>query len=182
MVKKYAGTAVALIVVGLTIWGLSSFIPVKDNISKTNEADEHQPAEESFIRLSDNKLSTAGIRSQPAQVQTLQQFRSLTARFAYDDTRHVAVRAATDGLLESVAVKPGDTVTTGQVIAVLRSPDVASARSTVLNCQAEMKLAKKQNEWQSNICKGVEQLATAIRAGEQLESIEKRLNDETLGD
>ena len=113
--------------------------------------------------------------------QSLTPVRTLPARFEYDDTLHVAVRAATEGVLESITVKPGDVVQRGQTIAVLRSPQIGAARGQVLTRLAALQLRKKEHQRQVSIAEGVEKLVEAIGTGEPIERIETMLEDDKLG-
>lgn len=133
------------------------------------------------VKLSDAKRAVANICVASVSRQSLQLTRMLPARFAYDERRHVAVRAATDGVLASLLVKPGDIVQSGQRIAVMRSPDIGSARGRVLQAQSALELAMSESEWQEGICHGVEELVASIRAGKTESQIESDLNDAKLG-
>ncbi|MFK7820411.1 MAG: efflux RND transporter periplasmic adaptor subunit [Planctomycetaceae bacterium] len=179
-IKKLARPAAAMSAIGLSAWAVYSYFPRPE--PDTLVPEEPNVSTTAAVRFSDNKKSIAHIRTEPCRTARLQKSRRLPAHFAYDDTRHVAIRAATDGLLQSVDVKPGDRVTAGQIIAVLRSPAIASARSEVLNRQAELELATKQSDWQASICNGVDGLAAAIQKGEPVSEIEQRVNKRTLGD
>ena len=144
---------------------------------------EHQATEPAFtaIRLSNAKRTAAEIKTTKASRQSMTITRTLPGRFVYDDTKHVALRAPTDGVIESVSVKPGDEVLAGQSIAVLRSPSIGTARSEILAAQAALELATTERDWQVAIFEGVKNLAASVRAGEPLEEIEKQYGTATLG-
>ncbi|TWU29329.1 efflux RND transporter periplasmic adaptor subunit [Bythopirellula polymerisocia] len=176
---KLLSGLVVLSAVLITAWLLRQFWPV---LAESEPPEELLPAETiPIVRLSQEKQVAAGIRAQAVRRENLPLLRTLPARFAYDETRHVAVRAATDGVLEEVLVKPGDIVTTGQTIAVLRSPAVGAARSEVLTRTAEHQLAKTARDRHLRIYHGVENLAASIEKGEPIESIEEQLSEATLG-
>lgn len=143
---------------------------------------EVKPTTVNIVRLSESKLAVAGIRTEPVRRGSLQLTRTLPARFAYDDTRHVALRSPTDGVLEQVLVKTGDAVTQGQALAVLRSPAIGSARNQILFRQTELELVQRAFRWEADIHDGVDQIAQLIRAGDPLDEIKRKMTDKTLGD
>ncbi|QEG33294.1 efflux RND transporter periplasmic adaptor subunit [Bythopirellula goksoeyrii] len=169
----------ALSAVLITTWLLQQYWPA----STENETSEVvAPAEAiPFVRMPQEKRLAAGIKTQTVKRGDLPLVRTLPARLAYDDTRHVAVRAATDGVIEEVLVKPGDVVSAGQTIAVLRSPAVGAARSEVMTRTAEHDLAKTARDRHLRIYHGVENLAASIAKGESIERIEAQLQQATLG-
>ncbi len=135
-----------------------------------------------IVHLTDSKRTAAKIEMKLVERQTLRLSRTLPARFVYDDTRHVAVRSPSEGVLEAVLVKPGDTVSVGQPLAQLRSPAIGDARSRILSCQANLKLAQKSLQWESRLHSGIEEMTRLIRAGSSSESIRETLRDQVLGD
>ena len=181
--KKLPGVLIALTMVGLTGWLLSMYLPrdAGDPEMSDESAEADGPADP-LVRLSDAKFAAAGIKSIPVTREVLQLTRTLPARFIYDDTRHVSVRAATDGVLETVEVKPGDSIQAGQTIAVFRSPAIGSARSDILSSQAELDLATKQSDWSSAICKSVKDLVDLIDRSEDIDAIRENSSDATLGE
>jgi RND family efflux transporter MFP subunit len=177
---RFVSACSALLVVGLMIWIVVTRSHPPQASTAGDTAAEQPPLR--ALTLSAEHSSAAGIQLETVSRQTLRVTRTLAARFAYDDALHVAVRAPTDGVLESVLVKTGDHVQVGQPIATLRSPLVGKARSEVLSSEASLALATRQLDWESQRRDGVEELAKLIREGTSIESIEQRLDDSKLGD
>ncbi|WP_286765429.1 MULTISPECIES: efflux RND transporter periplasmic adaptor subunit [Rhodopirellula] len=187
--KYWLSALVALLVVVAAAWNLknrelgtnqvdaSASDEVDREASPTSDVDGAQR-----IRLSDRKIDVAGIRWEEVQRGTLVVTRTLPARFAYDDTRHVSLRTPTDGVLESILVKPGDSVDRGQPVAVLRSPSIGTARNQVLSEKAMLDLAQETYRWEADIHAGVSDLAKRIRAGEAIDVIKQSLKDKTIGE
>ncbi|QDT08693.1 efflux RND transporter periplasmic adaptor subunit [Planctomycetes bacterium K23_9] len=176
---------VALLVLSATGWIVVNWWPASSDEIGDSSTDQsattiEEPAAP-LVVLTDAKAIVAGIRTQPVTRSSIALTRTLPARFAYDDRRHVAVRAATDSIIESVAVKPGDRVEVGAVVAILRSPAIGEARGMVLKREAELELAETKQKWNADICDGVKELVWEIRAGKPVETIETDVNDSTLG-
>jgi RND family efflux transporter MFP subunit len=100
----------------------------------------------------------------------------------YDQDRHVAVKSACEGILTKILVRPGNRVTSGQVVAIVSSPQLGNARSIAAKRLAELKLARTQYQWQKSLCDGVEELVGLIRDGKSPDDIEQRLKNEALGE
>ena len=145
-----------------------------------HEASSDQSA--GVVRFSPAKLQSAGIRVGTVERLMLQPTRTIPGRLDYDQDRHVVLKAATEGVIKELLVRPGDAVTRGQVVAVLTSPEVGRARAEVLARQADVDLATAQREWQQDILHGVEELVTLIRAGKPPMEIERQLEQHSLGD
>ena len=178
--------SVVVALVGYSVWQFfdrSQLRSLSDGDgTKASTVSLEQEDSDGAITLTTEMLSLSGIATEIVESGTLQLTRTLPARFAYDDTRHVALRAPTDGILQSVLVKTGDVVRVGQPVAVLRSPEIGVARSQILACETKLQLAKKTHQWQADIHEGVAILSKRIRDGDSINVIEQQMTDRTLGD
>lgn len=140
---------------------------------------EERPSE---VDLSEDKLKNMQLTVAPVKRQPLSQMRMVPGRLQYDDRKHVSIKAPADGVLVEVRVKTGDMVKSGQVLAVLNSPEIGTARADLLQRTAEYKLAKKQFEWKSEIQNNVKKLVDALLSKQPIEEIDKEFTNEKLGD
>jgi len=134
------------------------------------------------VTLPEAKQQAAHIETTPVQRREMRATRWVPGRVQYDDTRHVELKAGTDGVFVKVLVKPGDQVQTGQVLAVLSSPEVGSARADVLQRQAELELAGRTHTWRTETGEQVAKVIEAIDAGEPIAKIEGTFRNSRLGD
>jgi RND family efflux transporter MFP subunit len=175
----------ALAAVGVTLWLLGNQFVTRSKNTEPSDAEiasaQSVATSPTVVHLSDSKLRVSDIRTAAVVRKTLIVTHSVPARFTYDDTRHVAIRVATDGILESVSVRPGDTVTKDQVLAVLRSPAVGVARSEVLAAISNYEIAKLESDRLTAIHRSVEKLVGAIQAGDTVDAIEQKFQSEQLG-
>jgi multidrug efflux pump subunit AcrA (membrane-fusion protein) len=139
-------------------------------------------ASRSVVRLTSAKRSNVSIRHQPAAVRHVQPRVTVSGKLRYDETRHVSVRAATEGSVRSIAVKPGTPIAKGDLLCVLDSPEIGSARSEVLRRQAEVELAGERVRWQEQIGEGVAALIEDIRARAPVDQVSERFQSATLGE
>ena len=172
---------IAIATIGATAWWASAWWSHQDEQTPIETTGAPEAELGRLTVLTAAKADVAGIATQTVTRRSMRLTRFLPARFAYDDRSHVAVRAATAGVIESVFVKPGDCVEVNQRIAVLRSPAIGKARSEILRLRADLELAEAERQWQSGICNGVEKLVAAIRQGMPVEEIEQALGEAPLG-
>lgn len=134
------------------------------------------------ITLPEAKTQAAQIETTPAARRAMRDARWVPGRVQYDDTRHVELKAGTDGVLARVLVKPGDKVQQGQVLAVLSSPEVGTARADVLQRQAERELAERTHAWRKETGEQVAKMITAIDDSRPIAEIEKEFRQTRLGE
>jgi len=143
----------------------------------TNEP-EARPAE---VLLSEEKLKAIRFTLAEVKRQKINQVRIVPGRLQYDDRKHIAIKAPTEGVLVEVLVKPGDSVKTGQILAVLNSPEIGTARADLLQKTAEYQLVRKQYDWKELIQNNVQKLVDALLSQRTMVSIEKEFTDAKLG-
>jgi cobalt-zinc-cadmium efflux system membrane fusion protein len=83
-----------------------------------------------------------GIATAQARLVLIPEYLAIAARVAADPTRVVRVYAPVTGRLVSVAVRPADHVERGQVLATLRSSDVAAGRATFRQARTDAQLKR----------------------------------------
>jgi cobalt-zinc-cadmium efflux system membrane fusion protein len=143
------------------------------------EATDERPSE---VALSEEKMKNIQLTVAPVKRQPLSQMRMVPGRLQYDDRKHAAIKAPAAGVLVEVRVKPGDVVKPGQVLAVLNSPEIGTARADLLQRTAEYELAKKQFGWKAEIQANVQKLVDALLSKQPIKEIEKEFANEKLGD
>lgn len=148
------------------------------------------PAEEAAVEtaevtgevfLTDEKLNAVQLTVAPVNRQSINQVRIVPGRLQYDDRKHVSIKAPTEGVLVEVQVKPGDAVKAGQILAVLNSPEIGSARADLLQKTAEYELVRQQFNWKSSIQSHVQKLVDALLSQRSIESVETEFAKAKLG-
>lgn len=178
----------ALVVV-LSVTGLGFLWPHLQNMVSENQTVEtevsvstDEPEQVSAeVLLSDEKVKAVQFTFSQVKRQSMNQVRVVPGRLQYDDRKHIAIKAPTEGVLVDVQVKPGDAVKTGQVLAVLNSPEIGTARADLLQKAAEYELVRKQYDWKSLIQNNVQKLVDALLSQRTMESVEKEFTDAKLG-
>ena len=117
--------------------------PVTDgfaDVRKTDDASEDLPR---TIRLDDGQIETAGIELAPVQHGTLTHRIIVPGTIVPNPDRIAEVSAKLSGTVAELRKKIGDNVAVGEVMAVLESRDVASAKSEYLAARLNGELQKK---------------------------------------
>ncbi|MCC6510091.1 MAG: efflux RND transporter periplasmic adaptor subunit [Pirellulaceae bacterium] len=131
--------------------------------------------------LPKGKLDAAKLESVEAQLQTIQHVHSVPGRLRYDETMHVDVKAPMDGILAEIKVMPGDRVAAGDLIAVLRSPEIGQARAEVMRRQKELDIAQTILDREQTLAKNLQQVSAMLDQGVAVATIESEFTDRSLG-
>lgn len=145
-------------------------------------ADEPKTSAEGVVQLSAEKLAAAELKTAIAQGRPMALTRLVPARLQYDDRRHIAIKVVTDGVLTQMLVKPGDTVSEGQALAQVSSPEIGTARADLMLKESERQLADEKFQWASVTSENVTKLVASIRKHATFEDIEKQFARLNLGD
>lgn len=136
----------------------------------------------SIVELTPEKAASLAIETKPVAFRDIAPTNKVPARIRYDDRRHIAITAATDGVLTDVRVAPGDRVDVGTVLAVMTSPAIGTARADVLKRQAELDAANRELNWRTQVGESLKDLATAVKNRQSLDDIKRSFADRPLGD
>jgi membrane fusion protein, heavy metal efflux system len=147
---------------------------------ETKDGDPEQP-DNGTITLDDEKLAALDLRVEPAALHPLQVFHTVPGRIRYDDARHVDIRAAGNGTLIQVRVTPGDQVSQGQVLGVVSSPEIGTARTEVHHCQENWEVSVKKQDWVQQTSKNVAALIDGLKSRVPIADLEHRFQAKTLG-
>ena len=140
-----------------------------------------EPAGAHTLTLPEGKLKAAGFESLAAQSQAVQHLHTVPGRIRYDESKHVEVKAPMDGILSEVLVTPGDHVESGQLLAVIRSPEIGQARGEILKRQKESEIARQVLDRERMLSRNLETLSGLLEQRESIEAIETALAGESLG-
>ena len=133
------------------------------------------------LHLPQGKIAAANIKTVSAQMQKVEHVHTIPGRIRYDETKHVDVKAPMDGILAEVLVTPGEQVQSGQLLAVLRSPQIGRARAEILKRQQERELAQQMFERESLLSKNLAEMSAMLEKGQSAEAIESAFRNRALG-
>lgn len=182
VVKWVLPVLAAIGCLGAGVWLGMNLRPVSVMIADEEGLADEPQAVAGLVQLSDAKRQAVGLRVAPVEARLMHHVHTVPGRVHYDDTRHVEIKAATDGVLTRILVKPGDQVTAGQTLAILSSPEVGTARADVLQRLSELELARKSFEWTRQTSEHVAELIAAIESGRPMKELEEEFRERRLGE
>lgn len=144
---------------------------------------EKEPAKpKDFVQLDATRREVFDLATTLVEKRLLQPRLAVPGKILYDADFHVELKASSDGTLTKVLVKPGDHVKRGEVLAILSSPEIGSARADVLNREQTLAQARQEVEWQKKTKRGIIELLQAINADQPLDQLETILKELVLGE
>ncbi len=176
-----------LIVVLLTVgvWGgLSGFWSPAGEPQDAGPMDAGENASSNpnpVVTMSSGHLQNAHLHASPAEIRPLRDWRMIPGRLEYNQTKHIALRAPTDGMLKRMAVKPGDTVEPGGLLALFYSPAVGLARAEVLQLETKLDLASRRWDWEQKVVANTQDLIEVLNTAPDVMDVEKTFKARTLG-
>ncbi len=144
------------------------------------EGETAAPVADTLV-LPSGKLKAGKFESVPAQQKMVQHVHTVPGRLRYDQTKHVDVKAPLDGILAELLVTPGDHVATGDLIAVLQSPDIGQSRAEILRRQQQRDIAQSILEREVLLANNLQQMSEMLDEGQSTEAIEIAFAERDLG-
>ncbi|WP_197356371.1 efflux RND transporter periplasmic adaptor subunit [Aureliella helgolandensis] len=133
------------------------------------------------LALPEGKLNAAKFKSVAVQEQAIQHMHTVPGRLRYDQTKHVDVKAPMDGILAELVVTPGDHVAAGDLIAVLRSPEIGQARAEILKRQKERDIAQQVLQREMTLSENLNQVCEMLDQRKPVDEIETAFSNRALG-
>jgi membrane fusion protein, heavy metal efflux system len=138
-----------------------------------------QPANQ--ITLPEGKLKVAGIQLEPATLVELPAEVVVAGQIEANPYRRVEIRPRASGIVRTADVSPAQQVKAGQLLAMLESADVGTARLNLRARQFELSVARTESEWKSTVAANVETLIPELRKGIPAAILEKQYAGKLLG-
>src|SRR5512135_185535 len=142
---------------------------------------EARPATATTVSLPEGKFKWAGIATEPARVESMPSEVGVAGRIDANVDRRVEIRPRASGVVREVHALLGQTVKKGDLLAVLDSPDVGTARLNLRGRQRELATARTEAAWKDQVAENVAQLIPELRKGVPAAALEKRYADRPLG-
>ena len=133
------------------------------------------------LTLPEGKIGAAKFETVPAQIQPVAHVHTIPGRIRYDDTKHVDVKAPMDGILAEVLVSTGQHVESGQLLAVLRSPEIGQARAEILKRKKEREIAQQVLQREIALAKNLQDMLAMLDQGQSVNTIENAFRDRAMG-
>lgn len=125
--------------------------------------DEH--GEEGLVRLDEHQLESIDIREAEVTHGTLSQTLTLAGEVHWNPDLVVHVTPRVDGVVREVRKTLGDSVETGDVMAVLDSPEIGRARMDYLEARGSLELARADRDRIEAVARNTRQLMEILDGG-----------------
>jgi membrane fusion protein, heavy metal efflux system len=150
-------------------------------VAATSESAKTPAAPTTKVTLPEGKLKSVGIKTEPARIEELPTEIVVAGTIEPDPYRRVDVRPRAPGLVTTVNVQPSQKVKAGDLLALLESPDVGTARLNLRARQLDLSIARTESDWRSTIATNVEALIPLLRGDVGAKVIEKQFAAKPLG-
>jgi RND family efflux transporter MFP subunit len=134
------------------------------------------------VELTPEKLAAAGIEVARVVRQSIGPTRLVPGEVTYNAALRVPVTAPVTGVVLQVLVEPSQSVAQGAPLAILSSPEVGLARNEVLQREAELALARREQERAEAVAENVQSLLALLSQRPKLPDVEAALQGRMLGD
>jgi membrane fusion protein, heavy metal efflux system len=161
----------------------------------TATADELTPAAPAFapasgsgpgglpdkVTLSEGKLKSAGIDVENVQIVTLPTELGVPGKIDANQDREVMVRPRASGVIREVKAVLGQKLKKGDLLAVLDSADVGSARLNLRAKQRELATVRFEADWKRQVAANVAELVPLLDRRVEASDIAKKFIGRPLG-
>lgn len=135
----------------------------------------------SHVSLSEAKIQTAGITVVAVEETAMNTELVLPATIEVNVDRRVDVRPRVMGIIREVKAQLGQTVQEGDVLTVLDSPDVGTARLDLQAKTLDLSLARLEANWASTVAENVAELIEMLQDDVPAKTLEERFTGRPLG-
>ena len=180
-VNKLGAGIVILLLLVLGFWGGHLLGPGHGEADMERAQSSTERSLATSVTLPMDKVESAGIQTVPVERVELQEMKTVAATVDYDATRHLAVRAPVECVLERWWVRPGDHVEKGDVIAALSGTEIALARSEVKKCEADLRVAQINFNWNVETQDNLADLLDMLKRSPTVEEVEEKFKGKVLG-
>ncbi len=178
-ITKIGPTLFVLLVMGggwLAVHEINTGGQAEEEVAKADEV-----ATPDTLTLPEGKVDAAKFETVPAQLQPVAHVHTIPGRIRYDDTKHVDVKAPMDGILAEVLVSTGQHVESGQLLAVLRSPEIGQARAEILKRKKGREIAQQVMQREVALAKNLQEMSAMLDQGKSVATIESVFRDRAMG-
>ncbi|MEZ6073550.1 MAG: efflux RND transporter periplasmic adaptor subunit [Pirellulales bacterium] len=147
-----------------------------------DKQDTAEHAVSNVVTLSPEKLASAGIHLSKVATAEIRGMKTVSGTVGYDSTRYVIIEAPVDSVVEQLLVKPGQLVEQGDALAVLSGSDVALARSEINKCEADVRVARVDLDWNVETQKNLAQLLETLKQSPTIEDVVNQFEGKVLGE
>jgi len=155
--------------------------------SHDNHGDEHggggahDEEENSVVRLPKEMWEASRLKVAPAKRQSMTISTWATGKVMLNADRAANIFSITEGRAHEVPVGLGQRVEQGQVLAIIDSREVGSAKLALYQARLQEEFARQENDFAQRVKKNASDLIEALSAGKSVEEINSQLGQKPIG-
>ncbi len=143
---------------------------------------EHDEEEDgATIRLSKEMWAAARLKVEPAERRSMDLGTWATGKVTLNDDRTAHIYSITEGRAHEVPVSLGDKVQFGQVLAIIDSREVGSAKLELYQARLQEEFARKTNDFAQRVKTNASELIEALSSKKSPAEIDAQLGDKAIG-
>ena len=143
---------------------------------------EEEKPEHGVVRLTPQQLKMADLEVRPVGNAKLAQTMDGPGEIVLNEDRVAHLTPRVSGVATQVLKTIGDSVAKGEVLAVLQSPDLGSAKIEYFTAKLNLDLARLDLEREQTIHDNTKKLLELLKAESEPAEIEKQMQGQSIGD
>ena len=134
------------------------------------------------VELPKPMWESARLKIAPVQQQSIAPQAWVTGKVMLNEDRTAEIYSITEGRAHFVPVSLGDRVEENQLLAVIDSREVGSAKLELLQARLQQDFAQREYEFAQQVKGNAIELITQLESGKSLDQINQALKDKPIGD
>ena len=134
------------------------------------------------VTLPARKLALSRIELEPARIAELDETETVAGIVEPDPDLWVEIRPRVTGVVREIAINLGEQVNAGDLLAVLDSTEIGTARLDLRAKRRDLALALADFEWESVVANNVEALSDALDEEKSSSTLEREFAGRPIGD
>ncbi len=143
--------------------------------------DDHDDSGSETIELPKPMWKSARLKIEPVARQAITAHTWATGKIMLNQSRTANIYSITEGRVHKVLVELGDSVDDGQLLAVIDSREVGTAKLDLLQAKLKQEFAKREYDFAKKVERNAIQLIEQLDAGESLDEINSELKNKPIG-
>ncbi len=147
----------------------------------TEATEESVAGDENIVNLPKPMWESAKLKVGLAQTKMMAVSTWATGKVVLNEDRVAHIYSITEGVAYQVPVNLGQRVEKGQILAVIDSREVGSAKLELYQARLQEEFAKQANDFAQKVKKNANELLDALEANKTVEGINEMLGDRPIG-
>jgi cobalt-zinc-cadmium efflux system membrane fusion protein len=148
----------------------------KEHGEEGKHSEEKEGRESSDVKLSGEQLKLASIKDIPASIGDVDVEIQLTGEVSLNLDHTAHIEPSVPGKVRSVSGNLGDTVSSGETIAVIESSELGTAKASYLEKRQQLELARTDYARVKKIHDNTERMLDLLSAAKSIESLDSIKN------